>query len=295
MPLLSSFPLSFPDGQFLPCFCYLSAREENPTDFGDPSCLCHSGIPFWRAPSLDPHGRAKLGKSKISAFLEEEIFAGVWGGEQGGISTGAAVPGCNCWRMEKRSEGSVGGRVGNLNDSQEGVLVRERKVSPLSGVYYVYQGLILFHRDSTKKMCWTSEDCLEWKKACGDNNNWMVCRELGEKHFPFIELYIFLCSPPWLTLPLQPSHMPPMLPICSGDLIFFYFPCRLDLCMSLLGSSLLSKFSGVMNCRLAFLCFMCKSHFWVTTYCICISWSGLPQLIWCFLDASICPKISRCH
>lgn len=53
--------------------------------------------------------------------------------------------------MEKRSEGSVGGKVGNLNDSQEGVLVRERKVSPLSGVYYVYQGLILFHRDSTKK------------------------------------------------------------------------------------------------------------------------------------------------
>ena len=49
----------------------------------------------------------------------------------------------------------------------------------------------------------------------------------------FIDLYIFLFSPP-----LQPSLKVPMLPIYSGDFAFFYFPRRLDLCMSLLGSSL---------------------------------------------------------
>ena len=56
----------------------------------------------------------------------------------------------------------------------------------------------------------------------------------------FIELYIFLSSS-CLSLNLQPSPKVPMLPVYSRDLVFFYFPCRLDLCMSLLGSSLLSK------------------------------------------------------
>ena len=40
----------------------------------------------------------------------------------------------------------------------------------------------------------------------------------------FIELYIFLCFPPCLSLSLQSSSMVPMLPIYSGDLAFFYFP-----------------------------------------------------------------------
>ena len=62
----------------------------------------------------------------------------------------------------------------------------------------------------------------------------------------FIELYIFLSSPVYLSPPLQPSPKVPMLPIYSGDLIYFYFPCRLDLCVFLLESSLLSRFSGLL-------------------------------------------------
>ena len=103
---------------------------------------------------------------------------------------------------------------------------------------------------------------------------------------------IILCSPLCLSPPLQPSPMVPMLPIYSGDLLFLYFPCRLDPCTSLLGSSLLSRFSGVVNCRLVFLCFMSKSHLWVSTYDLYLSGSGLPRSIWCFLDPFICLKIS---
>ena len=51
----------------------------------------------------------------------------------------------------------------------------------------------------------------------------------------FTELYIYLCSPSCLSPPLQPSSMVPMLPIYSGDLVFFYFPCRLDPCSHLKG------------------------------------------------------------
>ena len=76
---------------------------------------------------------------------------------------------------------------------------------------------------------------------------------------------------------------------------FFYFLWRLNPCMSLLGLSLLSRFSGIMNCRLVCLCFMSKSHIWVSTYFICHSESGLPHWIWCFLYLSICSQISRCH
>ena len=35
----------------------------------------------------------------------------------------------------------------------------------------------------------------------------------------------------------------------QGDLVFFYYSCRLDLYMSLLGSSLLSRFSGIVICE----------------------------------------------
>ena len=75
--------------------------------------------------------------------------------------------------------------------------------------------------------------------------------------------------------------MVPMLPIYSGDLVFFYFPCWLDPCMSLLGSSLFSRFSGIVNCRLDFFCFMCKRHLWENAYDVCLS--GLPHSIY-FLD-----------
>ena len=54
-----------------------------------------------------------------------------------------------------------------------------------------------------------------------------------------IELYIFFCFPPCLYLPLQPSPMVSMLSIYSGELVFYYFPRRLDPYMSLLGSWLL--------------------------------------------------------
>ena len=67
----------------------------------------------------------------------------------------------------------------------------------------------------------------------------------------------------------------------------------LDPCMSLLESSLLSRFSGIVNCRLFFLCFMSRIHLWVSTY-ICRSWSVLPHSICSFfLDPSICLQISR--
>ena len=52
--------------------------------------------------------------------------------------------------------------------------------------------------------------------------------------------------------PLLPSPMIPLLPNSSEDSVFFYFPCRLDPYMSVLDSSLLSRFSGVENCRLVF-------------------------------------------
>ena len=86
-----------------------------------------------------------------------------------------------------------------------------------------------------------------------------------------IELYIFLWSLPYFSpllqpspkvpMPLQPSLKVPLLPIYSRDLVFFYFPCRLDLCMSLLGSSLLSRFSGIVVCRLAFFALCLKTTY----------------------------------
>ena len=63
----------------------------------------------------------------------------------------------------------------------------------------------------------------------------------------FIELYIFLCSPLYLSPPFQPSPKVAMIPIYSGNLVFFFFPCRLDLYMSFLGSSLLSRFPEIVN------------------------------------------------
>ena len=68
----------------------------------------------------------------------------------------------------------------------------------------------------------------------------------------FIELYIFLCCPPFFSLHLLPSSITHMLPIYSGDLVCFHFLCRLDLCMTLLGSSLLSRFSGIVICSTQF-------------------------------------------
>lgn len=71
----------------------------------------------------------------------------------------------------------------------------------------------------------------------------------------FIDLYLFLYTPPILLSLLLPSPMIPTLPIYSVVLVFFYFAYRLVPCMSLLGYSLLSRFSGTVNCRL-FFCFV---------------------------------------
>ena len=49
---------------------------------------------------------------------------------------------------------------------------------------------------------------------------------------------------------LNISPMIPTFPIYSGDLVFFYCPYRLNLCISLFGSFLVSRLSGIVNCRL---------------------------------------------
>ena len=72
-------------------------------------------------------------------------------------------------------------------------------------------------------------------------------------------LLLLLLSNTFFSAPHSSSLMLFMLPIYSGDLVFFYFPCRLDLCKSLLVSSLLSKFSGVVVCKLAFFAFCLKT------------------------------------
>ena len=69
----------------------------------------------------------------------------------------------------------------------------------------------------------------------------------------FLLSYIFFSAPlPFFSLLFYPLPRSP----CSQftqEICLFYFPCRLDPCMSLLGSSLLSRFSGIVNFGLVFL------------------------------------------
>lgn len=71
-----------------------------------------------------------------------------------------------------------------------------------------------------------------------------------------MELYIFLSLLHASPLPLNPlpwSLWSPRSQFTQEILsFFFYFPCRYDLCKSLLESSLLSKFYGIVICRLIF-------------------------------------------
>ena len=102
-----------------------------------------------------------------------------------------------------------------------------------------------------------------------------------------IELDIFLCSPPHLSHPLPPSPKVPMLPVYSGELVFFYFPRRLDLCMSLLGSSL-SGFSGIVICGLVFFALCLKSSYeWIHMIFVFLGLGYLTQYVF-FPDPSIC-------
>ena len=107
--------------------------------------------------------------------------------------------------------------------------------------------------------------------------------------FVLIELYVFIASfpssrPASLSAFFHSSHGPKLL--CRS--FFLYFSCSLELCMFLLGSFLLSRFSGTVNCRLSFLCFMSKIYLWVSPYYSCLAGAELPHSIWCFLDSSIC-------
>ena len=88
-----------------------------------------------------------------------------------------------------------------------------------------------------------------WQKHCKCQRRWM----------PTVE-WVFLGTSG------QPSPMVPMLPIYSKDLVFFFFcfACRLDPYMSLLESSLSSRFSGFVNYRLVFFALCLKATYeWV--------------------------------
>ena len=63
-----------------------------------------------------------------------------------------------------------------------------------------------------------------------------------------------------------------------------FFSSYVDPCMSLLGLSLLPRFSGTMDFRFAFLCFLSKRHLQVSTFYIFLLGPGLPHSIQFFLD-----------
>ena len=73
----------------------------------------------------------------------------------------------------------------------------------------------------------------------------------------FIECYLFLCCLPCL------SSRYPCSQVTQEILSFstFYFPYRLDLCKSLLVSTMLSKFSGIVVYRLAFFALCLKTTY----------------------------------
>ena len=75
----------------------------------------------------------------------------------------------------------------------------------------------------------------------------------------FIELYIFSLLPSLpLPFPSTLSHGPHAPNLLRGSCLF-YFPCRLNPCMSLLGSLKLSRFSEIVNCRLVFFALCLKA------------------------------------
>ena len=110
--------------------------------------------------------------------------------------------------------------------------------------------------------------------------------------------YWFLLSSTFFSAPLPSPHLPspmiPMLPIYSGDLVFFYFPSRLDLCKSLLVSSLLSKFSVILICGLVFFVLCLKTTYdWV--HVILSFWVWVTSLKMTFSSSIHLPENSRCY
>ena len=97
---------------------------------------------------------------------------------------------------------------------------------------------------------------------------------------PFL-FYWFLLSCTFSTIlspPLYHPPMTPMLPIYSGDFVFSYFSCRLDPYMSLLGSSLFSRFSGIVNCSLVFFALFLKASYeWIQVIFVFLGLSYLTQ------------------
>ena len=106
----------------------------------------------------------------------------------------------------------------------------------------------------------------------------------------------FSLLPFYFSPPLQTSWKIPMLPIYSGNLVFSYYPCRLDLCMSLLGFLLLSRFSGIVICRLFFFSLCLKTTYeWVHMITVFLGLIYLTQFgifyihpfVWKFQDVII--------
>ena len=91
-----------------------------------------------------------------------------------------------------------------------------------------------------------------------------------EQQYFFLSLFLLSSTFFSALLPASPLPSPPTspkvpkLPIYSADLVFFYFPCRLDLCKFLLGSSLQSKVPGIVICGLVFFALFFKTTYeWV--------------------------------
>lgn len=120
----------------------------------------------------------------------------------------------------------------------------------------------------------------EWKGVSwsAPDKGWVVVCFLFFLIFYYL---LFLLSNTFFSVSLSSSPLtfsPLLWTPCSqfNQKILSFSPSCGDPCMSLLGSSVSSRFSGVVECRLVFVCFTSKSHLWLTTYYIC-----LPQYSFC--------------
>ena len=111
----------------------------------------------------------------------------------------------------------------------------------------------------------------------------------------FILLYIFFSSFPSSPLFFYPLLWPPKLPIYAGDLVFFSFLYRsVYVSLRVLFLGLLSRFFGVVDCRLVFILCLKVTYEWVHIICVFLGLGYLIQYVF-FLDPSIFLQISRRH